>query len=444
MNRNRLLAALVALVLFSTTMLMGQMRPRGGMMHYRERSGMMGNLGLTVIDGEAYYLVNLMPEVVFGKLGIGLDINLRFNREGKLRTEDFDETYDYFRILRYVRWGLKHDPVYARFGVLDNSRLGHGFIMYYYRNNASYDGRKLGAELDVDFGNFGFESVYSDVGGAGILGLRGYGRPLRYTELADIPILGGFEVGATYASDLHADANRTWGDPTGAIVAARDGGAMTVVGLDIGFPLLSMSALRSTLYADYANIVDYGNGAAVGIDLDISGGSALDLGMKYERRWLGDQFIPSYFDALYERERFTPLGPARFVSKAEAMKSLTASEGYYGELYARVLGSIHLLGGYYSPVGVRNRGVLHLELDMMEVIPEILLIGGYDKKNVGRVFTLDEHSLLYAQVGYRPYRWLVISTLYEWTFTPEKVDGKTVGYKSQKRVEPRIGFVLTF
>lgn len=443
MNRHRLVV-LTILLLLGFSFAIAQLRPRGGMMHFREQSGMRGNVGLTVIDGEAFYLVNLMPELVFGELGIGLDINLRFNREGKLRIEDFDETYDYFRMLRYVRWGMKHDPVYARLGVLDYSRLGHGFIMYYYRNNASYDGRKLGAEFDVDFGTFGFESVYSDFGGGGILGLRGYARPLQYTDLAAVPILGGFEVGATYATDMHPDADKTKGDPNATIITAGDGGTMTVMGIDIGFPLLSLNALRTTLYADYANIVDYDDGVAVGIDLDIAGGSAIGLGMKYERRWLGDQFIPSYFDPLYERERFRSIAGTRFVSKTEALRLSTATEGYYGELYARFLGSIYLLGAYYSPVGVKNRGALHLELDMMDVIPEIILIGGYDKKNVGRVFVADEHSLLSAEVGYRPYRWLIISTLYEWTFAPEKVDGKIVGYKSQKRVEPRIGFVLTF
>ncbi len=35
-----------------------------------------GGVGMTWIDGQAYYLVNVAPEIAFGKFGAGLDLNL--------------------------------------------------------------------------------------------------------------------------------------------------------------------------------------------------------------------------------------------------------------------------------------------------------------------------------------------------------------------------------
>ena len=44
--------------------------------------------GATFIDGEVFYLINITPEVAFGQLGVGLDLNLRFNTKGRLRVGD--------------------------------------------------------------------------------------------------------------------------------------------------------------------------------------------------------------------------------------------------------------------------------------------------------------------------------------------------------------------
>ena len=411
-----------------------------------QQQSITGGIGVTVINGKAYYLFHLMPELAFGKIGVGLDVNIRVGEDGKIRHEDFNEAYDYLRLIRYVRYGMKHDPLYVRLGAMDYSRLGHGYLVYLYRNSASYDLRKVGIELDADFEKFGFESMYSDIGGAGLFGLRGYVRPLQYTHAASIPVIGGLETGVTFAADFHADANKTWGDPLGTIRNANDGGSLAAIGVDLGFPLLSMSSLRSTLYADYAKIADYGSGAAIGIDVNFTGLGPMMLSAKYERRFVGDQFLPSYFDALYEMERYQVIDTTRFVSKAQLLQNAPSFEGYYGELLLSVFGTINLVGGYQSPVGQRNAGRIHLEVETGNALPGILLAGGYDKKNVGSVFKVDNNSLFFAQVGYRPVPYMSVSMLYQWTFAEEKdeASGQVLGYKVQKRIEPKVGFVVNF
>lgn len=422
---------------------LSQTQPGPGSLMAKQQQEITGGFGLTFIDGQPYYLFNLMPDLSFGKIGVGLDINIRVGKNGKIRSEDFDEGYDYLRLIRYIRYGMKKEPVYVRLGVLDYSRLGHGFIMYNYRNSASYDERKFGMELDLDFEKFGFESVYSDFGAGGIFGLRGYARPLQFTSLASIPVVGGFETGITYAADFHENADVT--SPNGLLAGATNGGTMGVFGLDIGFPLLSLPTINSTLYFDYAAIGGYGNGAAAGIDLNFSGLGVIGIGMKYERRWLGDQFLPSYFDALYERERYEPRDTTAFISKAQLLKTAKQTEGYYGELVLSVLGRFNIIGGYQSPVAVKNQGTLHLEFDPGDVIPGVILSAGYDKKYVGRVFKLDNHSLFYVNFGYKPLPFLFVSTMYIWTYTEDKdSNGNVIGYKSQKRIEPKLGFMFSF
>jgi hypothetical protein len=404
-----------------------------------------GGVGMTIIDGQPYYLFHLTPELSFGNIGVGLDINVRVGEDGKVRHEDFKDAYSYLRLIRYVRYGTKHEPWYARVGALDYSRLGHGSIMYMYRNTASYDLRKVGVEFDADFQKVGFESMYSDIAGRGVLGLRGYTRPLQFTDAAPIPIIGGVETGVTFASDLNANANQSWGDAEGSIRNAQGSGALSIIGADIGLPLLSHEIVHSTLYADYAKILTYGSGATVGLNIELRGLGLLTLDAKYERRFIGNQFLPAYFDALYERERYQLIDTTRFVSKVQTLKGVQSSEGYFGELLISILNTFNIVGGYQAPIGQPNGGRLHLELETLKALPGILLNAGYDKKSVGSVFKLDNNSLLYAQVGYQPYPFLVVSTLYEWTFAEVRdAAGKVIGFESQKRIEPRVGFIVHF
>jgi hypothetical protein len=91
-----------------------------------------GGFGLTWIDGKPYNAFHFRPELAFSKIGVGLDLNLEFDANGKLNKENFNEFSDYLSVIRYVRYGYKNDPFYVRLGALDYASLGHGSIMYMY------------------------------------------------------------------------------------------------------------------------------------------------------------------------------------------------------------------------------------------------------------------------------------------------------------------------
>jgi hypothetical protein len=408
-------------------------------------SSFQGGAGMTWIDGVPHFLFTIQPDIGVGKIGFGLDVNIRVNAQtGKIREEDFRDTYSYFKMLRYVRYGMKGDDTYLRLGQLSYSRLGDGFIMNNYRNNASYDMRKLGAEFDLNLGFFGFEFVYSDFDRLSLIGGRAYVQPFKLTPLENVPLIKNIEVGATYVTDRVTDARlEYWTNASGIKTdSVIEGKAPSVYGFDVGLPWLSFPWIKSKIYGSFAKIIDRGNGAAAGINFDFSGMGLLRITAKYERRFLGDKFYASYFDALYERERYQAIaGGKRFVSKFQRLDTVGAVSGNYGELLVDVGGVATVVGSYYAPIGVVNQGEFHARLIPSQDMPMIHLSAGFDKKQIGRVFYLDENSIAYGEVGYKPYPFMLVTMYYEWTF---KEDPTTRELIISKRVEPRVTFLFKF
>ncbi len=233
-------------------------------------------------------------DIAIGKFGFGLNVNLLNNtKNGAIRSEDWNESYDWARLIRYIRYGHKRDKFYSRVGTLDAARLGHGFIMNYYTNEASFDKRKIGLEFDVDFGTAGFETVTNNLGRFEVFGARAYARPLK--PYIDVPLVKDLTFGATYVTDVDPDSRR----------GTEDG--IYSYGLDVELPLIRIPMLNTFTYFDWAKIDSFGSGIAFGIEanLRVIAGVA-EVSAKLERRILGKEFIPSYFDAFYEIQRFDP------------------------------------------------------------------------------------------------------------------------------------------
>jgi hypothetical protein len=418
----------------------------------RQDEGLLsGGMGMLWIDGQPHYSVRLQPEVAFANFGIGLDLNLEFQSDGNLRTENFNEFSDYLSIIRYARYGQKNDPVYVRLGALDYATLGHGSIMYLYNNSPSFDTRKVGLEFDIDFGTFGFESVYGNFAQAGVIGLRGYVRPLQWSpSTATIPILSGLEVGATFASDFDKNAGVIAGalDTDGNFKASDDEGAVQAYGFDVGLPLFSGSVASMDIYFDYANLSSFGSGTAAGFIFRLNGLGLVDVHTRFERRFNNDGYIPSYFNALYEIERFKFDGTS-VSSKVQVLKAAgSVGNGYYGELLVTVLNTFDILGSYQRLDDDPNSGILHLSTDISPKGTSFVARAGYDKTNIrgeGDIFTLDDRSYLFAELGYKPLPYVIVSMVYHWTFTPLRdEDDNILRYVPQKKIEPRVSFVYPF
>lgn len=410
-------------------------------------------LGITWIDGKPHYRIAFRPEISFSDFGIGLDLNLDFDSEGKLRKENFNETSDYLSIIRYIRYGIKNDPVFIKIGALDYYTLGHGSIMQYYNNSPTFDNRRIGFVADIDFGKFGFESIMGSFSPAGVFGIRGYIRPLQFTSAADIPIIGNLETGVSFVSDMNKDAgiiNGTYNNSLKKFDITEDKGAISVIGFDIGLPLLNSSVTDITLYADYSKISGFGSGVAAGVMFDFNLSTLVNVNAKLERRFNNGKYIPSYFNSLHEIERFKVDSAAgTFTSKALALNSITENQnGFYGNLLIRILGLFDIYGGYQRLDKEPKSGIMNLRSAIEPEGVPFVLRAGYDKINIQNekdLFTLDDRSYLFTEVGYKPVEYLLISIVYSWTYTPIRGgDDKIIGFEPQKRIEPRVSFIYPF
>jgi hypothetical protein len=425
-----------------------------------------GGFGMTWIDNQAYYGISFQPDIGIGKFGVGLNINLMFNvKTGKFYSQEWKTKYDYARMIRYLRYGRKGDPVYTRVGALDAERLGHGFILNFYNNQIVYAKRKIGMTLDIDFGPAGFESLTNNLGRTEVFGARGYVRPLHSTE---IPVLKNLAFGASYVTDLDPDS---W--------KASENDDVAEYGADVELPIIKSSMFTTMLYADYAKLrahdplsgdpskVMGGSGQTIGVRTDVNTlWGFLALTASFERRYLGENFIASYFGPFYEILRHTTireivdfyesiggdpvigqdylnlLGPVP-VSQSMLLSMMTEErKAWYGALDLDFFHLVRVVGSYQKVDGTGKSGMLHFGAGLSQNIPLVAAEATYDKRGIGTfedIRTLDYRSVARVGVGYKMKPYLLLYLDYIWTFVWD--EGRQL-YKPQERFQPRVALRL--
>jgi len=222
--------------------------------------------------------------------------------------------------------------------------------MQHYNNSPTYDARRIGLVADIDFGKFGFESIYGNFAQSGVFGMRGYVRPLQFTSANDIPILSNLEFGASYVTDFnkYARVDSGYFDQARNFKVVKDRGALTIIGFDVALPLIKSSSITITPYLDYNKIIDFGSGVATGVKLDFEGMGLLSVSAKLERRFNNGKYLPSYFNSLYEIERFkSDSVKGTYSGKSLELANITENaNGFYGDLLIRVLNLFDIYGGY--------------------------------------------------------------------------------------------------
>jgi hypothetical protein len=395
----------------------------------KDKNEINSGLGLAWIDGEPFYSFSISPDLSFGNFGVGVNIELFFNKDGDLRTDMYDSGASWLRIIRYIRYGYKGDTFYSRFGSIDNGMLGNGFLMFHYNNASNYENRKMGIVFDIDFENYGFESIYSNFGRPEILGLRGYYRPLAEQE---IPVVNTLEVGFSYITDMNANPNDTTGFKDDNISA---------FGFDIGFYPFKTDIFKWKVYFDYAKYSSFGSGTALGTSFmmpNLLGGN-LQLGVKYERRLINDQFIPSLFNMSYEL--------VREKGASAALRDASSVNGNFGELAINVFNAVIIKGNYFKPDGSNNEGVFYSDVNLPELSESFQFSARYSKiqlDGLNDLFNLDERSVAEIEFGYALNTFLYLTTIYRVNWVSEENDLGDVIYKSQKTIIPQLSFKYSF
>lgn len=397
--------------------------------------------------GEDWFLkTQLSTELSFGKLGIGLRVplNIRVKDEdpqagddigGIIRKEDWDEPVEYLRVIRYVRWGHKGDPVYVRVGELA-ARIGHGTIMDRYMNNLDLNTFRLGVQLDVSTQWGGVETVAADVArqfgdsdnATKVAGGRIYVRP--YAFLDPEGALNIFAVGTSLVLDTNAPL--TFETDASGDLKVKDTTTAGVYGFDFDVAALRSPVMDITPYTDLNFLTDAdGWGWHAGINF-LAKFPVVKIPFRVEYRRFFDGYRPVYFGNFYEAERFAygdhdndkdvDVGG----TKAQVLRQLSDGlNGYYADAFFDFVGLFRLGGVYEDYEGMDPNLAILLDVPALEVVQ---FRGYYSRMRIegtDDIFVLDERSLLIAEG-----RYLVVPMVYlvgRWTRTWARDDKGETG-----------------
>lgn len=253
-----------------------------------------------------YNMLSFTPDISFGKVGIGLDLTLHYQTTDGFEVREEDWVPDsensfldlYLPIFRYIRYGEKGDPLYAKIGSIEDGTLGNGFLMRNYSNTHFLPEKRivgLAADLDGKLFHFpyvGVETFTGNLAAFDVFGTRIYARPLAGTEL---PLIKHLQFGTTLAADFDPEANYDFSS-----IADPDG--VSLLGFDFQQPLLTKEALSLVFFGDLG-VQTGGNEANIGSMIGFGGQLIGFINYGINALFLGDNFLPFYFDATYDLYR---------------------------------------------------------------------------------------------------------------------------------------------
>ncbi|MBI5511771.1 MAG: hypothetical protein HY903_23695 [Deltaproteobacteria bacterium] len=451
-----------------------------------------GELGFAKIDEDFYLQLTLRTGLNLGKVGVGLQVplNLRVvdkdpknDRDyyGLVRYEDWNEPAKFLKVIRYVRYGYKHneaDYVYALVGELA-AQLGHGTIMDRYMNNLDPNTFHLGSALDVYTPYGGVETVVSNYGsvfgskdGSRIVGGRLYLKPVGLADSASA--MNIFAVGASVVTDLNApralateqeqdasgspvvDAN---GQPVTHSVTDKDGNlvvasgaAQTVWGVDVEAKVINTEVIQVTPYSDLNFIDGAGWGWHLGtlLTLNMPIGFELSIPVRLEYRRFRSDYIPAYFSTFYELERYAyPTGSSAIGPKAAVARALSSGKGrngVYGDLAFNFAGLVQVGGIYEWYDDIDPNFALFANVPALQVVQAKAYYTKTGVKTAKDAFTLDDRSLLIAEARYEvvTYVYVVGRFTRKWSLDPDPASDTYNDYVGKNDWKFGVEFSMTF
>ncbi len=448
--------------------------------------GMTGGLGTVSINNKLYTRFRLMPEITLGKLGIGLDFDLLIDAEGNVRKEDWDNWEDYINKIYYVRYGHRGDRVYGRIGGFPDYTLSYGLVVKNYSNMLKYpDYRQIGLQLGTSLPVMGIqlEAFTSNITKNEIIAGRASFTPLKPL---DLPIIKNIRLGVTAAQDQNeykglsdrdednypdyfddypndsnwhneVDHNQSeyytmyveiHGDSTGfhdwffnsqTLNAKRNPSfsdlgtrKVTIVSADYTVPLVDKKLLKLGHYAEYAKIIDHKWG------LIFPGFYAkfLIFNANLEMRYYKDDFIPHFFDEIYEEQRATVYkvssDSSLIVLKEDLISQTQETKGWFGSLTADIANFINITVSYedmYGENNHHNRSITGIASLNQKIIPQLKIAqikyyqSGFDKLRYFKT----PGALVDGQLGYAVSSNTILVGTYKERYQDLNHDGKIKG-----------------
>lgn len=427
-------------------------------------------VGAVTLDGENYQQIGIRADIPIGKLGIGVDVQILLDEEGKVRKEDWDDAEDYFNMLYYLRWDHKGAPFYAKVGALDYSYIGYSNIINGYSNSIEWpDYKRIGMEMSFKSEKLVGELLIndykelSDDRASMVIGTRVGYRP--FSKL---------EIGASIASDLNEYNGLRDTDDDGypdeidqfpyddKLVTERErleaAGAsdatiddliaigelspltrenltdysklrsrLTIWGLDAGIPIFEGDFLKVDLYSAYTDIVDYGWGI-------IAPGFRTRLGehltVTAEYRMQSEEFLFGYFNHTYELERCQIQdvgGIPVAVRKQDTLRAITQEmDGYLAGLSFNLFNYITMSGQFQDMKGddIEKKslyGDIVINNKVISYLPTVK--GYYAQNNVDRLTEWRTPSTLLGYIVQMNMSGTTLAVNNQYTFVDKNGDG---------------------
>lgn len=437
----------------------------------RNRVGV--SAGLDFFENTYFALVEPQLDLRFfdAKLGIGVGAPLRleiynfndenreqigFRRAGRLRKEDYDSIHDFGRLLKYVNYGKKEDNFYLNIGQRYATSIGHGAIMRRYAPNIDVDYPRASAEVDAYNDYAGFEAFTNDVLEWSVLSAIAFVKPFSFFKPNNL-LLKSFSIGVTGALDRIAPDHLVYNPALGYRELTSDHrlaatqAMVGLVGFDAEVKVVKTSSVDIKPYVDYSMIVGAGAGFTVGalgrFNVGTSPVSAFRVVL--EGRYLGDHYLPSYFDTFYEIDRYqarrtgrNAFGIFEVVTKRELVqRGLGNRAGLYAEASWGIPNVIGLTVAFETTTGAdpKNNLVAHLEVPWLNFLQ---IFGSFYKRgfsNLGELAKADENTVIFAGARLRTLPFLFINGRVYKTF---RVDDSLQAYNNQFgfSIDVEIGF----
>lgn len=334
-----------------------------------------------------------------------------FEHFGRLRKEDYDDARDYLKVLRYVSYGRKEDHFYFSMGQLHATTLGHGQVMRRYAANVDINSTKVGAEIDA-YGDYaGFEFSLSDVTRANLIAGLAFVKPMAL--FASDPYVRTISIGVSWATDQKAPFTLRRREPVGVspvgtVILDEFGTApqvetraVNIYGLDAEMKVFRTDSIDLKTYADFSKLIHAGSGATLGVlgRFNFRSGSNLHLlRTRFELRSYAPTFQPSYFDVLYEFQKYQYITDPNAIDIPTKLAYITGREGsrrfgvYVEASYALVDWFIFGIALETETAGEDQHLMLHVEVPFRFLD----VFATYQQRSLRKLFTFDQNDVVFA------------------------------------------------
>ncbi len=277
----------------------------------------------------------------------------------RVRQEDWDEPGDFLKILHYLMIGGKEREFYLTIGRNNPVTLGHGTLVRRYTSNLDVDHTRTTAELDLYNDYAGMEAFVGDVTSPTVVGALffvkpgafiGPGRPLKRLS-----------IGVSTVADVAAPERlETVEGPSGQELVSVDSTGnpvfrdtrLTAVGVDAEIKVVRTAHADVKPYVDHSMFLGHGSGTSLGVLARFTMGEDLVSAMRLrlEARTFDSDFMPGYFDTLYEFQRFQYVTEANADDQTMAPTKLAWLEAQADgpRRYGYYLEATYALVGYFA------------------------------------------------------------------------------------------------